>query len=658
MKNSTLHLGQLIQYFDDFFERITIPNTKYAQNQVDHELAHKRIKIGVLFHVFFASFLILQLLTGTNKMEVTLILIASNVVYIAALTILRTFHPKVLWTIYHILLSSFVFILGSISEDGAQRLMCVVTIYPNFLFLLTGSLGHFIVQAIIQAISLNLVYLPLLVNNVKGEQSEAFIQSTVLNTNKLILYNIIVTFGLQSYLKVAHRKIYEAEKSRVEFENQKTFLLGFSHELRNLLNSLIGNIKLATFESLTSKAEEHLKNASFCGELLNHLVNNILDTGKAEIGDLEINPIAVNVCEMFGKIWSMCSDIIGRKNLRGSMRIDKCLPKAVKIDHYRLTQIILNLVGNAVKFTDSGSVDVTVKWLKNEKSISNKCFEPYPYGNDQDEFNEGGTFERDQCFSLMKEELISLTLSNKEVGSPQIFQSDSSTQGVLKITVKDTGCGISSSDIPRLFKKFVQVSPDSLRRSLGTGLGLFITRQICEKMHGEVRVYSRKDQGSCFVVCIPIESIGILNRRSGIESPVQLNNLKAMVVDDEHLSCMILKTFLLKMNVSDIQIAKNGLEGLKRYVDGANRNTQVDVVLLDIEMPIMNGKEAAEQIRKLELQRRLKPCLIIIISGNCSAAEISECLDVNGRIKADAFLKKPVSFEEIRKVISGHFQSE
>ena len=500
-----------------------------------------------------------------------------------------------------------------------------------------------------------------MIQSIENSSPEALLSWMTANSVKVLFINVTLVFCIQNYLHKAHEKVYEAQKTKVEFEGKKTFLLGFSHELRNLLNSLMGNVKLASLEHVSNgiKIKDFLDDANLCGELLLQLVNNILDTGKAEIGDMEVNSVPTNISEPLEKVWHVCSAIIKRKGLNGAMRIRKNLPNTLKIDPYRLTQILLNLVGNAVKFTDSGSVNIAVEWLQDKERIDDKCFEPYPF----DEQNEG-LFEKDNNSSCFSGDFQTLYLGHKTI-DPSLFAnySSSAKKGMVKVTVSDTGCGMSPINLSRLFQKFIQVHSDTARRRLGTGLGLFITKEICSKLQGQIRVYSKENKGSCFIVCIPAEvaltsTVRLISSRDQLNSMVDLSHLRALVIDDDFLSSSILKNFLAKIKINITDIAVNGLEGHHKYINLVRANTSPHIVTMDLEMPIMDGKKAAELIREFERRRNLTPCLLIIVSGNCSESEIAECTDVNGKIRANVFVKKPASIEELSRIIIRHFAAQ
>lgn len=230
-------------------------------------------------------------------------------------------------------------------------------------------------------------------------------------------------------------------------------------------------------------------------------------------------------------------------------------------------------------------------------------------------------------------------------------------KGILKVTVTDTGCGISKDNLNKLFQQFSQVSLDPSQRKLGTGLGLFITKELCERMGGDIKVFSKEGTGSCFSFCLPMipvlfVSSNLQNTEDSIPSPTRQRSLKAMIVDDEPFSQGILKNFFDRLQIDVVSLAENGLEAYTKYCNYIETNKSPVVVTMDLTMPVMDGKKSAQKIRKFEQERGLRPCLLIVISGNCSESEIAQCLDKNGTIRANAFLKKPARPDDISRVIS------
>ncbi len=442
-------------------------------------------------------------------------------------------------------------------------------------------------------------------------------------------------------------------------EQQKTFIFSFSHELRNPINSLLGNLQLVMqSEALSAKAAEMINIAKVCGEILLHNINNMLDTGKHEIGKLEVNPLPTQVHELFQRAWSIYCELLSRKKLKGQLRIEKDLPGVVKIDSQKVNQILLNLIGNSIKFTEKGSLSVTVKWLRCGE-VTDKCFEPIPY-DDTDE----GIFEKEENVSAINTSQFSdsvpgflgLGHDRRHTNScAELICPAQESKGILKIIVKDTGSGMKKEALEKLFKKFSQVSEDASQRQIGTGLGLFITREICNAMKGEIRAYSKAGVGSTFVVCIPTISLPIDNvQRAGsefINDQLTAKSLKALVADDSPFNVNLACNYFTEFGASVVSVAYNGYDAFRKYRECKLSNMQLDIVTLDIDMPVMDGRTACDKIRQFERENRLKPTIIILISGNYDKEQIDEYINPEQGHRADYFLRKPVSFTEFSRAI-------
>jgi len=388
--------------------------------------------------------------------------------------------------------------------------------------------------------------------------------------------------------------------------------------------------------------------AKVCGEILLHGINNVLDTGKHDVGKLEVNPVPTQIYELFQRTWGIYSELLRQKKLQSQLKIGKSMPAVVKIDPHKVNQILLNLIGNSIKFTEKGSVMVTVKWLKQDE-VCNKCFELIPY-DDTDE----GLFEKQENLSTVS---TSRFLDSKPPGFLGVNNDDlrrlntkndyrtvypeKETRGVLKIIVKDTGSGMKKEALGKLFKKFSQVSENISQRQIGTGLGLFITKEICLAMDGEIRAYSQVGSGTTFVACIPTAAVPLNNnQRAGSQSIIAElteRKLNALVADDSPFNVNLTCDYLSKFGASVAAIAYNGYDGFMKYKECIMANVQLDLVVLDIDTPIMGGLKACDMIRAYEKENNVKPVKIILISGNFDKEQIDEYLNPH---KEDGFLRK------------------
>jgi len=653
-------LKQLATSTLSHLDRMSEPNVKYFSDKTKRAAEKSRNKFVLVFHVFAILIIFLFILMGKIPSLQGFFTIGSICFVFVSLRLSCIYHPYIFKVYYNIYGALYGPLLVHTHEAGIFRGWIGIQSYPIFILFCTGDTWQFLIQSAIQITYLNTIYQPLMMKAVTFQSPEGFLRHLTASSTSLFLLVVVIVFCSHLSLQNAYEKISDVEKKNEEVERQKTFLLGFSHELRNLINSLMGNVKLASLEDLSKKAIDFLQNADLCGELLLHLVNNILDTGKVEVGDLEINPTPCNIYDNMERIWGICSELIRRKNLKGKMTISKKLPKMLTLDHYRLTQIFLNLVGNAVKFTERGFIDTSIEWISNQEKVENQCFEPHPFEQESD--TSEGLFEKNKQFSIFSKSFYTITSSNTKITEiPNEYGNYDTQKGILKVSIYDTGCGINQSGAARLFQKFTQVSDDSSKRKLGTGLGLFITKELCERMGGEIKVFTQEGKGSCFIFCLPVTPASEREHQPEQDlSPIRPvsgsvpKKLRAMVVDDEHFSHNIIKNFLNRMNIDMLEGAFDGLNAYKKYVDYVEQEEAPQIVTMDLTMPIMDGKKAAQKIREFEVQRKIKPCTLIVISGNCSESEIAECINPLGAIRANAFLKKPANIEELMRVIARH----
>jgi CheY-like chemotaxis protein len=422
---------------------------------------------------------------------------------------------------------------------------------------------------------------------------------------------------------------------------------------------------------LPQKAKEYMLNAQRCGELLLNLMNNILDTAKAEIGELEINRTEISMQDALQNIWGICSQMIRTKTLTGVIKISKKLPSVLLLDNYRLMQVIMNLMGNATKFTDKGFINITIDWIPNKPKIDDSCYLPEPYLSEDE-----GIFEKDEKVAGLSGDYL---VASSEMGTILPWRREPCTEetaGIMKISIMDSGCGIKEDDLDKLFRQFSQVTLDPSRKKLGSGLGLFITRLICEKMGGEVKIYSREHRGTTFSFCIPAmpkpsseifeepvltatKKIDfVMNTMDAQKLTVDLMRMQShkdeampniMLVDDEDFIKVIIESHLNKLNLAVYAKASDGTEAYDLYYDSAVNGRKIDIIFMDINMGKMDGKTAAKKIRRLEEEQDLEPCTIFMVSAACLGSQITECLDPEGQIRAKAFLKKPVTFENIKE---------
>jgi len=483
---------------------------------------------------------------------------------------------------------------------------------------------------------------------------------------------------------------------KAALEERESFILSFSHEVRNPLNSVLGNVELAYEEARDLKIKEKLKNSKLCGDMLLSLINNMLDVAKAGMGKLEVHPKDCDFIPIFKKVWTVCREIIRSRKLQPVLELQGEFPEKVMLDQYRLMQILFNLIGNAVKFTEQGEVRMKISWIRvnsqgmredfigSQEEIEELPKEPF-YENkrlknliNQENLqrfssfeslppisDEGVTFSQKKssmnCSKQCRTNLSDIDKGNlfphnsvleeyaelDEFAHVQTFESNQ--PGVLRIDISDTGIGISKEDQKKLFRKFSQFSKNSEKSKVGTGLGLWITREICEKMGGTIQVFSEVGHGTTFRVELNCDSCH--SPKQSFETcrtnliPKQLElltpSLRAMIVEDDFFNADVLDMFFQRFNIEVVKKVKNGVDALKCYEEGITNDKLINIVTLDLNMPLMDGKTACKEIRELEKCLNLPPAIIIIISGSNLKIE-PEMSEKYSDYKPDYFLTKPV----------------
>ena len=210
-----------------------------------------------------------------------------------------------------------------------------------------------------------------------NEFADNFSKYFILISIPLQLLIVLVVYDLNHKTFKLAKETRRAEEA---LEQQKTFVYSFSHEMRNPMNSLLGNLELALMGNISSETREMITTAKVCGLLLLNLINTVLDAGKLGIGKLEANPVPTRVHDVFQRAWTISHDLITRKGLTSHLKISKLVPPRLLLDSHRLNQVLMNLIGNAIKFTEHGSITLAISWLT-EPNVSDECFNPMSMGN-------------------------------------------------------------------------------------------------------------------------------------------------------------------------------------------------------------------------------------------------------------------------------------
>ncbi|MEZ5669858.1 MAG: response regulator [Alphaproteobacteria bacterium] len=334
-------------------------------------------------------------------------------------------------------------------------------------------------------------------------------------------------------LEVERRRALTAEKAKSEF------LANMSHEIRTPMNGVIGMAELLSRTQLDKKQEMYTSVIIKSGQALVNVINDILDFSKIDSGQLELDPAPFKPTEAVGDVVTLLSGSAQDKRLEMIIRVQPDLPETVVGDAGRVRQILTNLIGNAIKFTDRGHVLVDV----------------------------GGKVRQD--------------------GSDPVVD--------LTFRITDTGIGIPADKIDYVFEKFSQVDGSTTRRHEGTGLGLSICKMLVEMMGGRITATSALGEGSTFAFTLPLRVEGAVERQQHV--PVDLTGKRILVIDDNAVNRAILQEQLSSWHF-DEQSAATGMEGIARLTQAAVGNRPFDLIILDYHMPGMDGAAVAGTIRR------------------------------------------------------------
>jgi len=402
---------------------------------------------------------------------------------------------------------------------------------------------------------------------------------------------------LEAEIEVREMTQRELARSKEQAEAadraKSDFLAGMSHEIRTPMNTILGMADLMLATELTPDQRQYIEVFQSSGEMLLGIINDVLDLSKIEAGEIGLETTVIDMEKFISRTHEIVAGRARQKGLEFIVDTDRNIPSHIMGDPVRLRQVLVNLIDNAVKFTEEGHVCLAIRRCKTQEG------------------------------------------------------------GCLTFTVMDTGIGIPAEAQKQIFQRFTQADTSTTRKYGGTGLGLAISRRLVELMGGSIHLESSPRQGSTFYFSInfAVAKAPQLQPQTPLKSLEELSNVlsktsaSVLIAEDSESNQALIELYF-KNTACRLDFATDGLEAMEKFMAG-----DYDLVLMDIQMPVMDGYEATRKIREYEnRQGGSSPTPIVAVTANAFKEDQERCLAAG----CTDYLAKPVSKIKLLQCVARH----